>query len=284
MDLNAAGVAELVRLPGVGPVLAERIVAERRGPRPLRLGGGAGARAGPGARARSGARGSGPRAMSARGAPPGAWARRSSRSRALALGSWRTFERIPREPALAVMRAAREAGIDFLDDARYDDETGSAPIPTGYSEVLFGELFRPRAGRATRSSSPTSCGGSSGPSRRAAAGARRVARAHGLRPRRPHLPDAAARRARRWPRRWARSPRWSTSGKARAWGVGTGRPRRLAEAARARRRARRAAAVRGAAALQPRARDWVESDGDGGGARGLAAPASWPRTCWRAAR
>ena len=40
------------------------------------------------------------------------------------------------------MRAAREAGINFLDDARYNDETGTAPIPTGYSELLFGELFR----------------------------------------------------------------------------------------------------------------------------------------------
>jgi L-glyceraldehyde 3-phosphate reductase len=60
----------------------------------------------------------------------------------LALGSWRTYERIPREQGLAVMRAARERGIDFLDDARYDDETESAPIPTGYSEVVFGELFR----------------------------------------------------------------------------------------------------------------------------------------------
>jgi aryl-alcohol dehydrogenase-like predicted oxidoreductase len=60
----------------------------------------------------------------------------------LSLGSWRTFERIPREDGLAVMRAAREHGINFLDDARYDDETGTAPIPTGYSEVLFGELFR----------------------------------------------------------------------------------------------------------------------------------------------
>ena len=39
------------------------------------------------------------------------------------------------------MRAAREAGINFLDDARYNDETGRAPIPTGYSEVVFGELF-----------------------------------------------------------------------------------------------------------------------------------------------
>jgi L-glyceraldehyde 3-phosphate reductase len=60
----------------------------------------------------------------------------------LALGSWRTFERLSRDEGLAVMLAAREAGITFLDDARYDDETGSAPIPTGYSEVLFGELFR----------------------------------------------------------------------------------------------------------------------------------------------
>ena len=61
---------------------------------------------------------------------------------ALALGSWRTFELIPHEAGVAVMTAAREAGIDFLDDARYDDRTGTAPIPTGWSEVLFGELFR----------------------------------------------------------------------------------------------------------------------------------------------
>ena len=61
---------------------------------------------------------------------------------ALSLGSWRTFERIPREAGIAVMEEAREAGIDFLDDARYDDEIGAAPISTGYSEVVFGELFR----------------------------------------------------------------------------------------------------------------------------------------------
>ncbi|HWF80846.1 MAG TPA: aldo/keto reductase [Streptosporangiaceae bacterium] len=60
----------------------------------------------------------------------------------LALGSWRTYERISREQGVAVMRAAREAGITLLDDARYNDETGTAPIPTGYSEVVFGELFR----------------------------------------------------------------------------------------------------------------------------------------------
>jgi predicted oxidoreductase len=56
----------------------------------------------------------------------------------LSLGSWRTFERIPRDDGLAVMLAAREHGFNFLDDARYNDETGTAPIPSGYSEVLFG--------------------------------------------------------------------------------------------------------------------------------------------------
>jgi aryl-alcohol dehydrogenase-like predicted oxidoreductase len=60
----------------------------------------------------------------------------------LSLGSWRTYERISREEGIAVMQAARAAGIDFLDDARYNDETGGAPMPTGYSEVVFGELFR----------------------------------------------------------------------------------------------------------------------------------------------
>jgi L-glyceraldehyde 3-phosphate reductase len=60
----------------------------------------------------------------------------------LALGSWRTYERISRDQGIGVMRAAREAGINFLDDARYNDETGHAPLPTGYSEVVFGELFR----------------------------------------------------------------------------------------------------------------------------------------------
>jgi aryl-alcohol dehydrogenase-like predicted oxidoreductase len=60
----------------------------------------------------------------------------------LSLGSWRTYERIPREAGIAVMRRARELGINFLDDARYNDETGTAPIKTGYSEVVFGEVFR----------------------------------------------------------------------------------------------------------------------------------------------
>ncbi len=60
----------------------------------------------------------------------------------LALGSWRTFERLTADEGLAVMVAAQEAGITFLDDARYNDETGRAPIPTGWSEVLFGRLFR----------------------------------------------------------------------------------------------------------------------------------------------
>jgi aryl-alcohol dehydrogenase-like predicted oxidoreductase len=60
----------------------------------------------------------------------------------LSLGSWRTYERIPREVGIAVMTRARDVGINFLDDARYNDETGHAPLKTGYSEVVFGELFR----------------------------------------------------------------------------------------------------------------------------------------------
>jgi aryl-alcohol dehydrogenase-like predicted oxidoreductase len=60
----------------------------------------------------------------------------------MALGSWRTYERMSREQGIAVMQAARDADITFLDDARYDDETGEAPMHTGWSEVVFGELFR----------------------------------------------------------------------------------------------------------------------------------------------
>ena len=55
---------------------------------------------------------------------------------ALSLGSWRTFERLPPETGVAIMRAARDEGITFFDDARDNDEMGTAPIPTGYSEVL----------------------------------------------------------------------------------------------------------------------------------------------------
>jgi aryl-alcohol dehydrogenase-like predicted oxidoreductase len=60
----------------------------------------------------------------------------------LSLGSWRTYERLPAETGVAILRAARDEGINFFDDARYDDETGTAPMRTGYSEVVFGELFR----------------------------------------------------------------------------------------------------------------------------------------------
>ncbi|MFT3864159.1 MAG: aldo/keto reductase [Solirubrobacterales bacterium] len=60
----------------------------------------------------------------------------------LAVGSWRTFDRIPRATGTAVLERARELGINFLEVARYDDDTGRAPIPTGYSEVCFGEAFR----------------------------------------------------------------------------------------------------------------------------------------------
>lgn len=60
----------------------------------------------------------------------------------VSIGSWLTFERLPRDTGVAILRRARECGIDFFDDARYDDPTGTAPMPTGYSEVVFGEIFR----------------------------------------------------------------------------------------------------------------------------------------------
>lgn len=61
---------------------------------------------------------------------------------ALSLGSWLTYEFMPEAEALAVVGRGLAAGINFLDDARYDDRTGQAPLKTGYSEVLFGRLLR----------------------------------------------------------------------------------------------------------------------------------------------
>jgi aryl-alcohol dehydrogenase-like predicted oxidoreductase len=60
----------------------------------------------------------------------------------LSLGSWLTYEFIEEEAALAVIKRALEGGINFLDDARYNDRTGKAPLKSGYSEVLFGRLLR----------------------------------------------------------------------------------------------------------------------------------------------
>jgi len=60
----------------------------------------------------------------------------------MALGSWQTYERVPREAGADVLRAARAAGVTFLEVARYNDLLGTAPMKTGYSEVVFGEVFR----------------------------------------------------------------------------------------------------------------------------------------------
>jgi len=58
------------------------------------------------------------------------------------LGSWLTYEFMEEQDALAVLGSGIEAGINFLDDARYNDRTGTAPLKTGYSEVVFGRLLR----------------------------------------------------------------------------------------------------------------------------------------------
>ena len=64
------------------------------------------------------------------------------------------------------MRAARECGITFLDDARYNDETGGRRSRLAIPKLFSASCFAPRVGNATRSWSPTSFGGSSGRSSR----------------------------------------------------------------------------------------------------------------------
>jgi len=61
---------------------------------------------------------------------------------AFSSGSWLTYEYMEEKDALAVISRGLEAGINFLDDARYNDRTGTAPLKTGYSEVVFGRLLR----------------------------------------------------------------------------------------------------------------------------------------------
>jgi aryl-alcohol dehydrogenase-like predicted oxidoreductase len=61
---------------------------------------------------------------------------------AFSLGSWLTYEFMDEAEALAVLEQGIANGINFLDDARYNDRTGTAPLKSGYSEVLFGRLLR----------------------------------------------------------------------------------------------------------------------------------------------
>ena len=67
-----------------------------------------------------------------------------------ALGSWRTYERIPREPGVAVLEQARERGIDFLEVARYNDESGARRSPPATPRWCSARSSAARAGRATR--------------------------------------------------------------------------------------------------------------------------------------
>ena len=106
----------------------------------------------------------------------------------LALGSWRTWERIPRADAVATLGAAREAGIDFLDTARYHDAAG----------LLRGRVRRdlPGVGVAARRGDDRQqavVGVLAGAERRG--GARRVAATHRARPFRRHLLRPATDRA-----------------------------------------------------------------------------------------
>ena len=136
----------------------------------------------------------------------------------LSLGSWRTYERLPAETGVAILRAARDEGINFFDDARYDDETGTAPIRTGYSEVVFGELFRGAGLRRDEAVVANKLWWEFWPEQSRRGGTGRVAAADGVRSRRRDLRErAAAGHDRRRPRR--RHGRVVAAGKARAWGL-----------------------------------------------------------------
>ena len=58
------------------------------------------------------------------------------------IGSWNTFEFMDERSGVEVLASAIDAGVNFLGDARYTDTSGKAPIKTGYSEVVFGNLLR----------------------------------------------------------------------------------------------------------------------------------------------
>ena len=116
------------------------------------------------------------------------------------------------------MRAAREHGINFLDDARDDDETGSAPIPTGWSEVVFGELFRAAGWDRAETVVANKLWWEFWPDRAPPTELDGSLRADGLRLRRRDLRQSAARRA---DDRGAGGDdgRAGASGRARAWAV-----------------------------------------------------------------
>ena len=184
------------------------------------------------------------------------------------------------------MRAAREHGINFLDDARYNDETGTAPIPTGYSEVAVrravprGRLGPRRRGRrqqavvgvlARRRTPPQELDGSLGRMR--------------LRPHRPDLRQPAARGARPVAELVRQVGGLMRPGKARAWAIVNWEAEPSLEASQA---ARTTRACRSPCAAQlPYSlvqRDWVEGPEMTQRARGVGRRRGglvrrWPAAC-----
>ena len=180
-----------------------------------------------------------------------------------------------------MLQAARASGIDFLEIARYNDETGTAPIPTGYSEVVFGEVFRAVGLAARRGHDRHEAVVGVLARADGGAGARRVAGAHGPRPLRLRLlRPAAARpadgrgreRGRRAGRRAAGCARGASStGRPSA----SPRPAARARAGRRRRRAPRSCPTASSRATGSRAREMTD-------ALLAAARGSSPPTCWPA--
>jgi L-glyceraldehyde 3-phosphate reductase len=60
---------------------------------------------------------------------------------ALAIGSWRTFEKMEFEDIVAVLEACFDAGINFLDDCRYGTAVG-VPMGIPTNEVIVGRALK----------------------------------------------------------------------------------------------------------------------------------------------
>ena len=178
------------------------------------------------------------------------------------------------------MQAAREGGITFLDDARYNDETGRAPIPTGYSEVVFGELFRAAGWRRDDTVVANKLWWEFWPDETPAQELAGSLGRMGLDTRPDLLGACRPRRAAGGRRRDDR--RADPAGHARAWGTLNWPPALIELAWQLAGRRGSAGPCGDAAAVQPGHAQGVE-DPEMQRVRGTGGSRSWPRTRWPAA-
>lgn len=61
----------------------------------------------------------------------------------LSLGSWNTYERMGFDDAVAMVRRALDAGVNFFDVTRYDlDDNSSVPLASPHTESIFSRIIQ----------------------------------------------------------------------------------------------------------------------------------------------